>query len=103
MKKKIATKEEIEEVLDKEIKTTKSSKSTYKVTLKVNGEEYKGEGEEIDLIITSIKPRLIKTTCFITVEKGKSKVERFLLPNQAYTAFRTPLSTKIYTQRLILN
>ena len=50
-------------------------KPLYKVLIKVNGEELKGEGETIDAAILSIKPITFKTLAYLTLTDGKKTIE----------------------------
>lgn len=83
-------------------KLVEAPKLAYKLTLFLNGKEYKSEAETLSEAIQKLKPEAYKTKGILRVEYGDKKTDRFLRTFQMRRLFSggTGLTATIVMQSL---
>lgn len=61
----------------------------YKATYLMMGKKYTGEGATATEAIANIKLKALKVKGVLTMEKGKDKKERVIMPHVAFRLFNT--------------
>ncbi len=66
----------------------------YKATVKVMGKTYNATGDSIMDVLVGLKPKNCKGKVILTIENGKRKKERILMPAIAFRLFNSSAFTR---------
>lgn len=81
---------------------TTATKPTYSLTVIMNGETIRKRTADIGATLAALKPVWLHTEVYVTVQKGKQKIERRLSLINAKRVFQNDVNREVFVNNLLL-
>lgn len=77
-------------------------KKVYSVMAIINGETTNTNTDKLEETLLAMKPDLVLTEMYLTIERGKAKAERRLTAKQARSFFNDEIFRQVFMNNLLI-